>query len=95
MASAYELDSVLTRSCNVSCSLRARPSVSCRMPSLVQRRYEGMGWYVSGRIYNVSFSPVRKYTGSSDAHLAFFHANRRDDIVGVADPSQSRDVAHI
>lgn len=44
--------SLAARACSISFSLSARPSVNWSTPSAVQRRYEGIGWYVSARIYN-------------------------------------------
>lgn len=41
-----------------ACSFLASPGVSCMGPSDVTKRYVGIGWYVSGRIYGCNQSRV-------------------------------------
>lgn len=65
------------------------------MPSLVHKRYDGMGWYVSGRICPSGTSDDLNGTTITPAHLAILHPDRAYDIVRVADAPQRRHIPHV
>jgi hypothetical protein len=73
----------------------ASPGVNCMNPSDVTRRYPGIGWYVSGRIWAhfVSFHFVL-FT-DLETYLTIFHGYHSNNIVRVTYSVQGRYIALI